>query len=370
MDFALSEKQNELAGLVRRIASHRLDQQRLREVETSPERIDRQVWAELAQAGILAAALPESVGGGGLGLLAACSVLSELGRAVAPVPYLSTIAVGATAVAEFGDAAQRARWAEPAGRGELLLACALAEDLNDAPERPTTRAQPAGSAGWVLDGAKAVVPHGAVADAMLVAATTPDGPATFVVLPSDSGVTLTPQVVVDGDIEPSLELAGVRLPDDRRLGGVETVEWLLARYTIGLCATQLGVLERALELTVAYARERQQFGRPIGSFQAVAQRLADAYIDVEAVRLTMWEAAWRIAEGLPAVAELATAKFWAADAGHRVAHTAVHVHGGTGIDTDGPLHRYFVAAKRAEFTLGSATDHLRRLGRELADTPA
>ena len=369
MDFAVSEEQNELAGLVRRIVGDRLHHQRLREVETSAEHIDRQLWAELAQAGILAAALPEHVGGTGLGLLAACSVLIELGRAAAPVPYLSTIAVAAPTLAEFGDAAQRARWGEPAGRGELLLACALAEDLNDAPERPTTRAT-ADGATWVLDGAKAVVPHGSVADAILVPATTPDGPATFVVLPGDPGVTLTAQVLVDGDVAPSLELVGVRLPTDRRLGGPETVDWLLARYTIGLCALQLGIVERALELTVAYARERQQFGRPIGSFQAVAQRLADAYIDVEAVRLTMWEAAWRIAEGLPATAELATAKYWAAEAGHRVAHTAVHVHGGTGIDTDGPLHRYFVGANRAEFTLGSATDHLRRLGRELAETPA
>jgi alkylation response protein AidB-like acyl-CoA dehydrogenase len=130
------------------------------------------------------------------------------------------------------------------------------------------------------------------------------------------------------------------------------------------------VLERALELTAEYARIRQQFGRPIGSFQAVAQRLADAYIDVEAVRLTMWEAAWRAANALQCPTEIATAKFWAADAGHRVAHTAVHVHGGTGIDMDGVLHRYFVAAKRAEFELGGATTQLRRIGAELAETPA
>ncbi len=109
-----------------------------------------------------------------------------------------------------------------------------------------------------------------------------------------------------------------------------------------------------------------QFGRPIGSFQAVAQRLADAYIDVEAVRLTMWQAAWRLSEGLPCDTEVATAKFWAADAGHRVAHTAVHVHGGMGVDTGHPLHRYFVAAKRLEFALGGATTQLRRIGAALA----
>jgi acyl-CoA dehydrogenase len=126
------------------------------------------------------------------------------------------------------------------------------------------------------------------------------------------------------------------------------------------------VTARALELTADYARERIQFGKPIGGFQAVAQRLADAYIDCEAVRLTMWQAAWRLAEGLPCAAEIATAKFWAADAGHRVAHTAVHVHGGVGIDLSHPAHRYFTAAKHCEFMLGGATLQLRRLGAELA----
>jgi alkylation response protein AidB-like acyl-CoA dehydrogenase len=130
------------------------------------------------------------------------------------------------------------------------------------------------------------------------------------------------------------------------------------------------VVARALELTAEYARSREQFGRPIGSFQAVAQRLADAYIDVEAVWLTMWQAAWLLAnrphDDAETAAAVATAKFWAADAGHRVAHTAVHVHGGLGIDTSYPVHRYFTAAKRAEFTLGGATAQLRRLGDVLA----
>jgi len=143
---------------------------------------------------------------------------------------------------------------------------------------------------------------------------------------------------------------------------------------VGLCAAQSGVIGRALELTAEYARNRVQFGRPIGSFQAVAQRLADAYIDVAAVRLTMWQAAWLLSahesgadEAGPAVdTAVATAKFWAADAGHRVAHTAVHIHGGLGIDTSYPVHRYFTAAKHYEFALGGATAQLRRIGTVLA----
>ena len=125
--------------------------------------------------------------------------------------------------------------------------------------------------------------------------------------------------------------------------------------------------ERALELTAEYAKSRVAFGRPIGSFQAVTQRLADAFVDVEAVRLTMWQAAWLLASGAAGSdVAVATAKFWAAEAGHRVAHTAVHVHGGMGIDVTYPVHRYFVAAKRNEFALGGATAQLRRIGGALA----
>ena len=226
---------------------------------------------------------------------------------------------------------------------------------------------------------KTVVPAAARADLMLVPAAGPDGVLVFLVEPSDDGVTVQPQALTDDADAGRLVLDGVALDHDRVLGagpgGAEVTDWLLARGTVGVCAMQAGLLERALELTAEYARSREQFGRPIGSFQAVAQRLADAYIDVEAVRLTMWQAAWLLAAGRPGDPEVgaavASAKFWAADAGHRVAHTAVHVHGGMGIDTSYPLHRYFAAAKRAEFTLGGATAQLLRLGDILArQTPS
>jgi acyl-CoA dehydrogenase len=251
----------------------------------------------------------------------------------------------------------------------VILAPALTEDLVDSPEHPALRAQRVGT-GWALTGTKAVVPAGTVADAFLVPASTDDGVTIFIVPAGSAGLTVTPEIYVDGDTVASLDLSDVRVGDEQRFGNWDVLHWIVARSTIGLCALQLGVLERALELTAEYARERKQFGRPIGSFQAVGQRLADAYIDVEAVRLTMWEAAWRTAEPLHATPEIATAKFWAADAGHRVAHTVVHVHGGAGIDVDAPTHRYFVAAKRNEFLLGSATAQLRILGAELAATPA
>jgi alkylation response protein AidB-like acyl-CoA dehydrogenase len=154
------------------------------------------------------------------------------------------------------------------------------------------------------------------------------------------------------------------------IGDAEVLDWLGTHLAVGLAAYQLGVLQRALELTAEYARTREQFDRPIGSFQAVAQRLADGYIDLQGLRLTLQQASWRLSEDLPCDTEVATAAFWAADAGHRIAHTAVHVHGGVGIDMDHPVHRYFITAIQTEFALGGATTALRVIGRDLAGTPA
>jgi 3-oxocholest-4-en-26-oyl-CoA dehydrogenase beta subunit len=367
MDFTLTAAQEDLAGLARQILTDQVTPERLREFDDSDARFDRGLWAELARAGVLAAALPESAGGSGLGLLEQCSVLIEIGRAVAPVPYLTSIALGAAAIAEFGTALQQQAWAAPAGQGEIVLTAALAEDDSDDPTAPATHAR-AVDGGWQLTGIKTSVLAAVQADLILVPARTSSGTGVFVVAPGDPGVRIQPQRVTGGDGTAQVTLGGTVVPADRLLGdlGPATARWLTARATAGLCALQLGVTERALELTAAYARNREQFGKPIGSFQAVSQRLADGYIDIEGIRLTLWEAAWRLAAGVPAHTELATAKFWAAEGGHRVAHAAVHIHGGVGIDMDGDVHRYFTAATYNEFALGGATAQLRRIGAALA----
>lgn len=367
MDFSFSEEHHDLAGLTRQILTDRATNTHLREIERGADRFDRSLWTELARADVLSAALPKSADGGDLGLIEQCGILAEIGRTVAPVPYLPSITVAASAIAQFGDQHQQASWAAPAGTGEVILTAALSEQDTADPRQPSTTAEySAGS--WKLNGTKANVPAAGIANLFLVSASTPSGSAVFLVRPEDSGVALQRQEIVDFDSEGLITLTDVELGPDRLLGeaGGEALDWLITRATVGLCALQLGVVERAVEMTSEYARERVQFGRPIGSFQAVAQRMADAYIDVEAVRLTMWQAAWRVSEGLAADADVATAKFWASEAGHRVAYTAVHVHGGVGIDLDHHLHRYFVAAKRNEFSLGASTAQLRRLGDTLA----
>ncbi len=368
MDFTENEEQRELAALAREILSG-VTPERLRAAEAADAaaggRFDQALWDDLAGAGILAAALPESLGGSGLDLLAQCAVLIELGRAVAPVPYLASIVVGAGALARFGTAEQQRQWAEPAGRGELILTAALAEEDSDNPAEPSTTATRT-DGGWQLSGVKTTVPAAMQAALMLVPAATPDGVRVFGVEPGDAGVTVERQQLTNGDSAGRVVLDGVTVDAGRVIGEAGTAGWLVQVATIGLCALQAGVTERALELTAEYARNRVQFGKPIGGFQAVAQRLADAYVDVEAIRLTMWQAAWRLSAGLPCGTETATAKFWAADGGHRVAHTAVHIHGGVGIDLEYPLHRYFIAAKHHEFALGGATSQLRRIGAALA----
>ncbi|AXB43954.1 acyl-CoA dehydrogenase family protein [Amycolatopsis albispora] len=352
MDFSLTEAQHDLGGLTRRILDGKLDPKSWEPHGSGG--FDRALWTELARAGILDAALPSNAGGGGFGLLEQCSVLIELGHAVAPVPYLPSITMAASALAEFGTGRQLETLV-PVLRGERVLTAAVPDAGN-----PCAFTAEAEGDGWRLTGAQTAVPAAAYADALLIAATTHDGDAVFVV--NRDAAQISPQEVVDRGDAGLVELNDVHVGDSARLSGAGVAEWIRLRGTTGLCAYQLGTVERALEMTTEYAKERKQFDNVIASFQAVRQRLADAYTDVEAVRLTLWQAAWRLSEGLPADEEVATAKFWAAEAGHRVAHTAVHLHGGIGIDVDYPLHRYFVAAKRAEFTLGGATAQLRRLG--------
>ena len=206
------------------------------------------------------------------------------------------------------------------------------------------------------------MPAAQLADAIVVSAQAEDGPGLFVVETATDGVTVTPASTTNGEPFADVELAGAVSHRLNETSGADAVGSLYTRALVGLCAMQVGVAERALKVAASYTSEREQFGRPIGSFQAVQQRLADAFIDVEAIRWTTWHAAWLIAEGRPAVREATIAKFWAAEAGARVVASAQQVHGGMGIDVTYLLHRYFLWAKQIELSLGSAPQQLARLG--------
>jgi alkylation response protein AidB-like acyl-CoA dehydrogenase len=368
VDFTFTPEADEAAALATDILGARVTPQRQRAVEAQGDRHDASLWADLASAGLLSLAVPESYGGAGLGLLEACRVLVEAGRVVAPVPAATHVAA-ALALAELGTDAQREAWLPGAADGSRLLSAATAEPLAEAPAVPSVTATPAGS-GWRLDGTKVLVRAATHASALLVTAATPEGPGVFLVALPDSGASVEEQRTSDGDVVGRVTFGGAAAEAVGVDGGVDgegtSYRRLLDLLTVTSCAELLGVTEGALRLTAAYATDREQFGRPIGTFQGVRHRLADGHIDVLAQRLTLWQAAWRLSEGLPAASEVATAKLWAADAAHRVAHTTVHVHGGVGIDLDGEAHRYFTAAKRWETAYGGATQQSLAVGRTLA----
>lgn len=364
MNFEFSPESDEAAALAAQILADRTSTERLREVEAHGDRYDHELWQSLASAGLLSLAIPEEYGGAGLGLIELARVLVEVGRTVAPVP-LAVHGPCALFLAEMGTEAQR-DWLYGAAAGERLLTAAVSEDREALPARPQTTATPT-DGGWTLDGTKTMVRAGKHADAFLVTATTPSGIGVFLV---EHATAMDMQKTSDGDQTARLEFDGVHVGADALVGTGDAARLLGELLTVASCAEQLGVTEGALRLTAAYAKEREQFGRPIGTFQAVSQRLADGYIDVLGQGLTLWQAAWRLSEKLEAATEVAVAKLWAADAGHRIAHTTVHVHGGVGIDLDGEAHRYFTAAKRFEFAFGGTTEQALKVGRALAAEPA
>lgn len=373
MDFALDEQQEAVRDLAAQILGEISTPEHLKAVEATERRIDDQAWAALADAGLLGIALPERVGGAGLGFLEAYLICDQIGRVTAAVPYLPSIVMGALPLAELGTDAQQQALLPGAADGSLVLTAALVE-AGAAPDAPTLAARPDGD-GWKLDGTKICVPAGMAAAHALVPARHDDGAVSvFVVDLATPGVSRAALTATDGSIEAEITFDGVAVTSGDVLGsvgdGAAVVRWIVARATAAICGTMAGVCDSALRQTAEYTKTREQFGRQIATFQAVGQRVADAYVDTEAVRLTGLEAAWRLAAGLPADAEVAIAKFWAAEGGQRVVHASQHVHGGIGVDRDYPVHRTFLWAKHLELTLGSANPQLVTLGKILADTPA
>jgi alkylation response protein AidB-like acyl-CoA dehydrogenase len=282
----------------------------------------------------------------------------------------SSLVLGALPVSKFGNEARKSEWLPGFASGERIVTAALCEFESSDPLAPATRAEVSGD-GVRLTGIKTNVPCAEQASHILVPARFDDGTiGLFYVEPDQEGVTLSAQETSDGQPHAQLELAGARSGAQARLDsgndGGEMLRWLVERAIAARCMMQLGVTERALEMTAEYSRERIQFERPIGSFQAFHQRAADAYINVEAVRLSALEAAWRLSQDLPAEEHVRVAKFWAAEGGQSVAYACQHLHGGIGIDMDYPLHRYFCWAIQIEHELGSARHQLDHLGRGIA----
>jgi alkylation response protein AidB-like acyl-CoA dehydrogenase len=215
------------------------------------------------------------------------------------------------------------------------------------------------------------VPAGEVAARIVVPARTDRGSVVvFLLDPKAAGVTIEKQILTNWEPHAKVSMQGVRLRADDVLGdpleGERVARWMAERATVAYCATQLGVCDKALRMTAQYTTERKQFDRAIATFQAVQQRAADAFIDLDCVRMATWEAIYLLSTGAPATEMVRIAKYWASDAGQRIAVATQHLHGGIGVDVDYALHRYFCWAKHLELVLGSAPVQLARLGAELA----
>jgi hypothetical protein len=361
MNFHFSDEQSALRELAREILTGEVSAERLKAVEGEGDFFDRDLWSRLAEANLLGLAVPEAQGGMGMGFFEICLLLHELGRAVAPSPALTSL-VGGLAIGEFGTDAQSERWLVALAKGDLVLAASLADASSLVARR-------AGKA-WELDGTCALVSAADLSDRVLVAGRlgADEGGCIFLVDPNAPGVSLRRQLTSRKEPVFQLSLAGVSVPDADVLRGEGIEEWLQERLLVAIAATQVGVSERSLEITTGFLKEREQFGAPLGALSPVQHRCADCYIALDSMRWTMWTAAWKLGEGRPAKRDAWTAKFWAADAGARIATATQHLHGGMGVDLDYPIHRYFLWSKSLELALGAATPMLVKLGRDMAQS--
>ena len=379
MDFALNEEQQAVVALAGRILADRCEPTELRQIERDGWFHER-LWEALAGADLLGLCVAEADGGAGLGFLEICLLLECMGRHVAPVPLRDGL-VAAQAISRWGSETLRQAWLAPFIAGEAVFGLALAEGPGDAREA-TLSAEPTPS-GWRLSGTKTAVAYAERASLLLVTARTPDGEQLLVAVPTGGpGVTMAAQDSFSHEPQAQVVLEGVDVPTDHRLGDTagdgtgdgagdgasDPCGWLLDRATVAVAAVAAGVAEGGLRQTAAYTIERHQFSKPIATFQAVSHRMADCFIDHQAMQLTMLAAAVRLDAAEPAADEVAIAKFWAAEGASRVGHAALHLHGGISIDLDYPIHRYFLWAKHLEHTLGSTSAELARLGAQLAAT--
>lgn len=360
MDFELDAEPAALRELAARIFGDLAAPQRVAEVEAASG-VDEALWKELALAGITGITAPEESGGAGLGAAAVCAVLEQQGEHVAPVP-LWTHLVAAQALARSARREQVADLLVGAADGQQRIALALEEHAPADPEAPSCTAS-SSAGGWRLTGSKAAVPALDGSAQVVVSAAEDGGPALFLLGADADGVSRDAAVTTSWDRSGHLRLQDAPA---LRLGGAELFARTIDAARAALAALQLGVARGAMRLAGQYLAEREQFGRPLATFQAVSHQLADCYIDVECMAVTAWEASWSADSDQPDRLSAAVARWWAADAGQRVVHRVQHLHGGVGVDVDYPVHRYFLWGKEIAGILQAAAAELEHIGRELA----
>ena len=369
MSFAVSEDQEELRAGIRRFLEQKSPESEVRRLMETTEGYDPAVWSQMSdQLGLQGLAIPEDLGGQGFGFVELGIVLEEMGRVLLCAPFFSSVVLAANLLLVSGDEAAQARHLPGIASGETIATVALTEEWGRWDEAGITLRAAKSGAGHVLAGRKTYVLDGHVADLLLVAARTDSGTSIFAVRGDAAGVTRTPlgpmdltrkqaRVELDGAAG---ELVG---PDG---GGWPILSKTLDLAAVGLANEQVGGAQRVLEMSVQHAKDRIQFGRPIGSFQAIKHKCADMLVEVESARSAAYHGSWCAQEDddeLPAVASLA--KAYCSDAYFHAAAETIQIHGGIGFTWEHPAHLYFKRAKTTQLLLGDPTYHRELLAQRI-----
>ncbi|MBI2846252.1 MAG: acyl-CoA/acyl-ACP dehydrogenase [Chloroflexi bacterium] len=374
MDLGLNEAQEMLKKSAREFLEKECPKSFVRAMEEAEKGYTPELWRKIADVGWLGLALPEKYGGTGGNFLDLAVLLEEMGRALLPGPFFST-AICSLAILEAGTDEQKAEFLPKIASGDIIMALALTEPSATYDASGISLSAERQEDHYVLNGAKLFVNDAHVADYLLCVARTgkgakpEDGITIFAVNAKESGISCNILKTIAADKQCEVLFEKAEVPQKNILGalnkGWPLVEKLMLWAAVGKCAEMLGQSQKALEMTVEYAKQRIQFGRPIGSFQAVQHHCANMLVDVDSSRFITYEAAWKLSEGLPSAKEVSMAKAWVSDATRRVVALGHQVHGGIGFTKEHDMQLYFRRAKAAEVLFGDGDYHREIVAREM-----
>jgi len=369
MNFAFSEEQEELRKVVKDFLNAKSDEATVRELMDTEPGYDPAVWSQMGeQMGLQGLIIPEEFGGSGYGYVELIVVLEEMGRRLLCAPYFSTVVLAANTLMHSGDAAAKAKYLPGIASGETIATLAFTEANGKWDESGITMEASGSGDSWTLNGEKMYVLDGHTADLVLVAARTGPGVSLFAVDGNAAGLTRTALSTMDqtrkqarlGFANVAAELIGTEG------GGWDVLSTVLDLAAVGLAAEQVGGAQECLEMAVQYAKDRVQFGRPIGSFQAIKHKCADMLLEVESAKSAAYYAGWCASEmndELPSVASLA--KSYCSEAYFHTTAENIQIHGGIGFTWEHPAHLYFKRAKSSELLFGDPTYHRELLAQRI-----
>ena len=374
MDLSLSEQQEMLKKMAHDFMVKECPKTHVREMEEDPKGYSPELWRKMADLGWMGLVIPEKYGGMGYGFLDLAVLLEEMGRALLPGPFFSTAVLGTLPILFAGSEEQKQDLLPRIAQGQLILTLALTEPSASWEASGVELKGAASGKDFVLNGTKLFISNAHVADYLVTVARTGEGRgqrgiSLFLVDAKSPGITCTMLKTIASDRQCEVQFKNVRVPGKDLLGplnrGWPIVTKVLEQAAVADCAQMVGGAQQVLEMAVAYAKDRVQFGRPIGSFQAIQHKCANMVTDVDGARFIAYQAAWRIAEGLPCAMEASMAKAWVSDAYRRTCAEGHQVHGGIGFTKDHDMQLYYRRAKAMEVAFGDADFHRELVAQKL-----